>query len=419
MRRYTVCTVFHIRPSHEIRNIDMNVVNWNQWSSRPREISRWLSFERSSCEEYPPDSELVLSRYTVRTGYWLATHDPFDDEPPIDAPAGSVVLKNRIWKLPILPKIKHFLWRAVTRSLATADRLISRGLQINRICQRCKISEENISHTLFQCSFSLMVWRLVNIPSITINSFSNDCEENLNSLLDFYDSQGSSRHQKLLPWWSLWHIWKSRNNFIFNQIRENPSKSALQAKTDIREWIETTGLNATPLHGRDTIIDTNWTRPPTHVIKCNYDAGFNSVSGHVTGGWIIRDSNGFSKCWGAATLHQARSPLEAEGHALLFALQQTWLRGFTAVMFEGDCEVLINIINGVSNDIAIDGLHRDILFWKAKFRDVSFVHTNRLCNKVAHSLAKKGCLNRTFYSDCVNPPIWLTELMYFDRIQSI
>ncbi|KAG7533762.1 hypothetical protein ISN45_Aa08g013680 [Arabidopsis thaliana x Arabidopsis arenosa] len=39
MKRYTVCTVFHIRPSHEIRNIDMNVVNWNQWSSRQREIS--------------------------------------------------------------------------------------------------------------------------------------------------------------------------------------------------------------------------------------------------------------------------------------------------------------------------------------------------------------------------------------------
>ncbi|KAG7537448.1 hypothetical protein ISN44_As13g013370, partial [Arabidopsis suecica] len=63
MKRYTVCTVFHIRPSHEFRNIDMNVVNWNQWSSRPREISRWLSFERSSCEEHPPDNELVLSSY--------------------------------------------------------------------------------------------------------------------------------------------------------------------------------------------------------------------------------------------------------------------------------------------------------------------------------------------------------------------
>lgn len=57
----------------------------------------------------------------------------------------------------------------------------------------------------------------------------------------------------------------------------------------------------------------------------------------------------------------ARSSLEAEGEALLFALQQTWSRGFTTVMFEGDCEVLINIVNGVFSDFKFNQDSRDIL----------------------------------------------------------
>lgn len=112
-------------------------------------------------------------------------------------------------------------------------------------------------------------------------------------------------------------------------------------------------MYAIPLTATDTNTDAHWTRPPSHIVKCNYDAGFNSFSVQVTGGWIIRDINGNAKSWGSTKLHLARSPLEAEGEALLFALQQAWLRGFTAVMFEGDCEVLINIINGVFNELQL------------------------------------------------------------------
>ncbi|KAL1188587.1 hypothetical protein V5N11_003894 [Cardamine amara subsp. amara] len=47
--------------------------------------------------------------YYVKSGYWLSTH--FPEAVISQPPYGNPVLKARIWKTSILPKLKHFLWR--------------------------------------------------------------------------------------------------------------------------------------------------------------------------------------------------------------------------------------------------------------------------------------------------------------------
>lgn len=54
--------------------------------------------------------------YTVKSGYWTATQDFYEGE-NIDQPVGSISLKRMIWKLDILPKIQHFLWRTLSGAL--------------------------------------------------------------------------------------------------------------------------------------------------------------------------------------------------------------------------------------------------------------------------------------------------------------
>lgn len=44
--------------------------------------------------------------YFVKSGYWLATHDPAS--PPIEPPPGNLNFKNMIWKLPTAPKLNIF-----------------------------------------------------------------------------------------------------------------------------------------------------------------------------------------------------------------------------------------------------------------------------------------------------------------------
>lgn len=91
--------------------------------------------------------------YTVKSGYWLLTHDPGDSQVPPPIPHGSIELKNRVWKLPLLPKIKHFLWRILSKALATNTRLNTRSMKLNSQCSRCCNGDETINHSLFTCPF--------------------------------------------------------------------------------------------------------------------------------------------------------------------------------------------------------------------------------------------------------------------------
>lgn len=54
---------------------------------------------------------------TVKSGYWLATHLPdYVNEAILSD--GSIVLKEAIWKMKTAPKIKLFLWRMLSNTMA-------------------------------------------------------------------------------------------------------------------------------------------------------------------------------------------------------------------------------------------------------------------------------------------------------------
>lgn len=142
----------------------------------------------------------TIGDYTVRSGYWLYTHDPSYTGPLLPAPHGSLDLKKQIWKLSIQPKIKHFLWRVLSKALATSTRLISRGMAIDPICPHCRNSDETINHVLFTCPFTTLVWRLSHSPIFRTQIPSDDLEENLSKVLDPQSTQpGFSTFDHNLP----------------------------------------------------------------------------------------------------------------------------------------------------------------------------------------------------------------------------
>jgi len=50
----------------------------------------------------------VSGIYTVKSGYWLLTHDPGDNQVYPSIPHGSTTMKNKIWKLPFSLKLNIF-----------------------------------------------------------------------------------------------------------------------------------------------------------------------------------------------------------------------------------------------------------------------------------------------------------------------
>lgn len=101
------------------------------------------------------------TQYTVRSGYWLATHIAMDKDEEIRPPNGSIRLKQEIWRLKIAPKLQHFLWWCLSRAVPTATQLRSHTISANPTCQRCCLDDESINHILFTCPYAQAIWRCV------------------------------------------------------------------------------------------------------------------------------------------------------------------------------------------------------------------------------------------------------------------
>ena len=104
--------------------------------------------------------------YTVKSGYKHATQmkeekgEICGQEPSLNG------LREQIWLLKTPRKIKHFLWQALSNSIAAASLLVDRHCGHDRSCQRCSSEEESVNHIMFTCPPALQTWALSDIPTI-------------------------------------------------------------------------------------------------------------------------------------------------------------------------------------------------------------------------------------------------------------
>lgn len=63
-------------------------------------------------------------------------------------------VKDQIWKVATTPKIRMFLWRALSGALAVAACLRRHGLDNQPMYKICNGSEETVTHVLFGCTLA-------------------------------------------------------------------------------------------------------------------------------------------------------------------------------------------------------------------------------------------------------------------------
>ena len=153
--------------------------------------------------------------YTVKSGYWFLANTKARREVAMSSVEQQRIdLKNRVWKMATLPKIRMFLWRVLSGAIAVAYRLNSRGLNVSPTCQLCKTDHENINHVLFLCDAASSIWTTTTIPLPPAGS-SISLEDNLSFLMDLMDHPTPATSVvKTIPW-MLWSIWKNRNAILF------------------------------------------------------------------------------------------------------------------------------------------------------------------------------------------------------------
>ncbi|KAG7543468.1 Reverse transcriptase domain [Arabidopsis thaliana x Arabidopsis arenosa] len=362
------------------------------------------------------------AQYTVRSGYWVATHVDIIEEEAIPPPQGSIPLKQEIWKLKISPKLQHFLWRGLSGALSTATQVRTRNIPANPICQRCCQEEETINHLLFQCPYAQAVWRGANIDMNHHITPDSDFEDNLHTFLQLQKNQSVPLQRRLLPFWIMWRIWKSRNDFIFQKINRCPVREAQKGVQDVIEWLDATLKQAedTTSHmtsalpqPQRTVRNSHWSPPPTGWLKCNFDSGFKQEQSYTNTGWIFRDYNGQVILSGCSRLQASQSPLQAEALGFLHVLQIAWIHGFRTVYFEGDNLELNNLINTGQDHRTLGTLLYDIRFWMLKLPLSSLGHVNREKNAAADRLSRHALFLNSLYETYNAPPSWLVDYLYY------
>ncbi|KAF3543632.1 hypothetical protein DY000_02004223 [Brassica cretica] len=170
--------------------------------------------------------------YTVKSGYKREMLELSRTSPDLLRPRGDPLLNKQIWTLPILPKLKHFLWRLITLALGTNT-----------------------------------------IQGVTLGysaTFTDDLDNNMRRLFDPQSSSTLTLEQKLTPFWILWKIWKLRNNLIFKNQVINPQRDAGYVTAEVRDC-RLEKVQFTHVHREANGV--------AHILatKCNADVLFTST----------------------------------------------------------------------------------------------------------------------------------------------
>lgn len=340
--------------------------------------------------------------YTVKSGYWKAMNMSIDDEAPKAPLATNPEIATRIWKLNIVPKLRHFLWRYASKALGIAENLRRRNINVNPYCTRCCQALETNDHTFFTCPAIKPVWRAAGLPTQDIWNGNKTFEEKLHILLKLHDNSNIATVSRYLPIWLLWRIWKSRNDLIFNR-KVIPTKDIVEkALSDTKDWLDHHHRTESRYMGEQQTTTRRsrlgkWRTPKTGWVKCNFDASHHEGDQPSGLGWIIRDPHGNVLDCGMGKYQGRHTIEEAKCTALIWAIQASWALGYRKVEFEGDNITIMRLINGTGTNLRLKHYLQTIRQWRGMFTAMEFKFQHREQNECADLLAKQAVLSPNNY----------------------
>ncbi|KAF7130491.1 hypothetical protein RHSIM_Rhsim10G0179000 [Rhododendron simsii] len=146
----------------------------------------------------------------------------------------------------------------------------------------------------------------------------------------------------------LWHIWKCLNEKLFNEILIEPNQAILFAVKDATKYVtamrEERGMQRLALEPSDSEAN-GWQPPGGGRTKVNVDGAWQQIGCKIGAGMVARGVKGDFIAARAANLGHARSAIVVEALEWSASMEFAELFGFEAVIFEGDSQVLVRILN--------------------------------------------------------------------------
>ena len=294
-----------------------------------------------------------------------------------------------IWEVPIMPRIKFFLWCCISEALPCSKALWSRKCASSPVCRICCKEVETIEHILILCPWVLEVWHQcplkIKIEKKNISRFESWFFETFNVMEKVViDGLRAS----VLLCYLCWFIWKARNEFIFNGIDPKVSIVISKAVAASFEY----GLASRKLcqSSFDVFIPgpSRWSAPCPGMVKINCDGAFSKNLNLGVAAFVVRDHTG-ALVDGKTSFIYCSSPVIVEAKAIFEATMFAASCFSLPVLIESDCKVVIDAILMEPTLIPWDdiGVVEAIRDMARKFANISFSFVYREANEPAHWVA--------------------------------
>ena len=330
--------------------------------------NRCWNLERLEDLFYPRDMNLILMNkpvvskddfwcwlhtrngdYSVKSGYWLANRLHNSDLIAAAELRPSLNdLKVQVWFLHTTPKIKCFIWRALSGAIVVADKLELRGMSKDMRCQFCGCDKESTNHVLFSCSIARQVWALSDFPCPSGGFESHSEFSNFQYLLSMSTNQDIPEHIRRSFPWILWLLWKNRNGFFFEGKQMVLTDLVLKIKEEASEWFnaqitETKYASSRTFDRGKTVM--KWRRPPSPWLKCNVGMAWSKGNNNGGFSWVLRDGNGTVLLHSRRSFVNIHSLVEAQFQSILWTIDSMISHKLNYVTFASEACQMVNAVN--------------------------------------------------------------------------
>ncbi|CAN1167006.1 Putative ribonuclease H protein At1g65750 [Linum perenne] len=291
-----------------------------------------------------------------------------------------------VWRWPGPNRIKHFLWLATHKRLLTNEERSRRHLTNQVVCPRCSLRTESISHVLLECQFALQVWDKTLPLALTErrrhNSFDSwwcDMLKNTSSNVKFGVTA--------------WLIWKARNKFIFEDLRQSHSAVAEQCEfwtnLVLSSWKTNQLGREAPGLARQTQLIA-WRPGDGGWCTLNTDGSRIGSTGATSIGGLIRNEKGeFVRAF-CGNIGDC-SITRAELRAIVEGLKLAWSLGLRRIVVQTDSRAAVTILQrGVGMQHQHEALVADFVDLSSRDWEVQLTHVYREANCAADHLANLG-----------------------------
>ncbi|KAJ1390975.1 Ribonuclease H-like superfamily [Sesbania bispinosa] len=185
----------------------------------------------------------------------------------------------------------------------------------------------------------------------------------------------------------VWSIWKTRNDFHFNNKTPDPMFTITRTMLFLNHFHGITEQGSS--RGNNTwrnYASFAWRPPQTAAVKFNCDASFNKISKAGTAAVVARDHEGIILAVSSEKFFAPNS-LVAEALAVRAGCILASSCGWPQSYIESDNQVTIEGIGSGKVNWEIHHIIEDIKRISSYLPHCGFLWTNRQGNKVAHALA--------------------------------